>query len=403
MNSQPEDLSISRQEPTSIWNLSFITLFFTNMAFNMGQLMSNSLLAVYANSFGATETQIGLVISTFALASISFRFISAPVMDTYNRKYIVVFSTLMLAIAFWGFSISKSVPMLIAFRLVQGCGMAFGNACCLAMVADMLPKDKYSSGIGYYSLAQVISSAIGPSIGLWLVEMTGFGMTFTINAGIMLLAAFLAFQIKLDFKQGKKLVLKFDNIIAKEGLLPSCILLFLLAGGSAGSFLIVYAASRGVTAYIGFYFTVSALTMLITRPLIGRLTDKIGLVYVCIPALFSNIIAFIIISNSSALWSFFLASFIGAFGLGACQPAFQALSMKSVPKERRGAASSTNFIGMDIGSMIGPMLAGTLAQSFGYVSMWRIMTIPLFMAILLLFLTRKKVMQIEEDFVKNQA
>ena len=403
MISQSDASTISRQGQPSVWTMSFFTLFFTNMAFNMGLYMSNSLLAIYADSLGASATAIGMVISTFAIASISFRFISAPIMDTYNRKYIVAFSTLMMACAFGGFSISKSVSMLIAFRLVQGCGMAFGNACCLAMVADMLPKDKYSSGIGYYSLAQTISQAIGPSIGLWLVDTVGYNVTFMVNAGVMLTATFLAFHIKVSFKRTRKLVLKLSNIIAKEALLPASVLLFLICGSTTSSFLLVFAANQGVTANMGFYFTVSATTMLVTRPLIGKLTDKIGLVYVCVPALFSNIAAYFIISNSTALWSFLLAAFIGAFGSGACQPALQALSMKTVTNVKRGAASSTNYIGMDLGNLAGPMIAGATAQSFGYVSMWRIMTIPFFLAILLLFLSKKTIFGIEESFSKGQG
>ncbi|MCL1849018.1 MAG: MFS transporter, partial [Clostridiales bacterium] len=372
-----------------------------NTAFNMGQLMSNSLLAIYADSLGASASAIGLVISAFSISSILFRFISAPIMDTYNRKYIVVLSTLLLAGAFWGFSISGSIQMLLAFRLMQGCGMAFGNACCLAMVADMLPKDKYATGIGYYSMAQVVSQAIGPSVGLWLGGMFGYKMTFVINSCVMLLAAFLAMQIKLEFKQTKKLKLSLNNIIAKEALIPAGVMLLLITGTITTSFLIVFAASRGVTQNIGLYFTVSAVTMLATRPIIGKMTDKYGLTAICIPALFSNVLCFFIISYSSSLGGFLLAAFVSAFGSGACQPAMQALSLKAVTPDRRGAASSTNYIGMDLGNLIGPTIAGNIAQSIGYVPMWRIMVFPFLIGILVLFLTRKRIAAIEEGFASE--
>jgi len=344
-----------------------------------------------------------MVISAFSISAIAFRFISAPIMDTYNRKYIVAISTLLLAGAFAGFSISGSIPMLLAFRLLQGCGMAFGNACCLAMVADMLPKDKYSTGIGYYSMAQVVSQAIGPSVGLWLVGMFGYSMTFTVNACVMLIAAVLAMQIKLDFKQTRKLNISFNNIIAKEAILPASVLLLLLTGGTAGSFLVVFAATRGVTKNIGLYFTVSAITMLVTRPLIGRLTDKYGLAAVCIPALFSNVVCFFVISYSTTLTGFLIAAFIAAFGSGACQPAMQALSMKTVTQARRGAASSTNYIGMDLGNLIGPTIAGYIAQTMGYAMMWRFMVIPFFAGMAILFMFRSKIAEIEDGFASGQA
>ena len=386
-------------EPSTIWNAAFFSVFFTNMMFNMGLLMSNSLLSVYANSLGAPASVIGLLMGAFAYASIALRFVSAPIMDTYNRKYIVIIATLMMAAAFIGFGMSKSIPALICFRLLQGCGMAFGNACCMAMVSELIPRDKYSAGLGYYSLAQVTCQMLGPYIGLWLSGKVGYSMTFTINGCLMLVAAILAVQIKIQFKRTKKLNFSIKNTIAKE-VIPQSSILFMLNTGSTitGSFLIVYAYSRGVTGNIGLFFAVSACTMLVTRPIVGRLTDRYGVVKVSIPALLSNVIAFVVISYSQALWSFLLAGLIAGCGYGACQPAIQALSMKAVPNERRGSASSTNFIGQDLGNIVGPFIGGLIAQNLGYPMMWRVMAFPFVIGMLIMFLSQNRFMHIEEHF-----
>jgi len=94
-------------------------------------------------------------------------------------------------------------------------------------------------------------------------------------------------------------------------------------------------------------------------------------------------IALLIISFSRTLPMFLLAAFVSAFGYGACYPVIQALCMKIVPKERRGAGSSSNYIGMDLGILIGPVLAGRIAEKLGYVTMWRIIIIPVIIAIAL--------------------
>lgn len=54
--------------------------------------------------------------------------------------------------------------------------------------------------------------------------------------------------------------------------------------------------------------------------------------------------------------------------------------MRSVPKERRGAASCTSFIGQDCGAMLGPMAAGAAVEMFGYMNMWRVMILPIVLA-----------------------
>ncbi len=105
--------AIEKQEPAKIWNVMFISIFFANMVMNLGQFMANSLLSVYADSLGATPAAIGLLMSAFAVTAILFRVVSAPAMDTYNRKYIVIFAMLTLAVAFFGFSMSRSIEALL--------------------------------------------------------------------------------------------------------------------------------------------------------------------------------------------------------------------------------------------------------------------------------------------------
>ncbi len=109
-------------------------------------------------------------------------------------------------------------------------------------------------------------------------------------------------------------------------------------------------------------------------------------------------IAFFITSVADNIWLLLLSSFISAFGFGPVQPAVQTLTMKSVSNDRRGAASSTNFIGMDLGSLIGPTLAGTIAESFGYAVMWRVMVIPFFISMALVVFFRGTIGRVERDF-----
>ena len=388
----------------TIWTRGFVFLFVSNMALNLGMNMNNSLLPLFADSLGATMSAIGVLMSSFAVTSILFRFVAAPVMDTYNRKYIVIFATLVLSAAFFGFSISKSISMLLGFRILQGCGMAFGNSCCLAIVADMLPKEKYSSGIGYFSLAQVMCQALGPPIGLFLTDIASYQTAYTAMFIIMLVSVFPLALIKTNHKRGKKLKLSFSAVFAKEAILPTS-LMFLVAIGASTitTFLILFAKERGVTSNISLYFTVYAVSMLLTRPLIGTLTDKFGFTKVAIPSFFCGFIAYFVIWTSSALWGFLLSAFISAIGVGGCQPALQSLTMKSVSSDRRGVASSTNYIGFDLGAVIGPVIAGNIVQAYGYVSMWFVMSMGFLVAILITVFTRKIIKGLEKNADTNTA
>lgn len=400
-NKQINPVSSEWQTPKKIWNRMFISIFFANMMLNLGQQMSNSLLAKYADALGAPASQVGMLMSMFALTALLFRFIAGPAMDAFNRRFLVMGAMGCMTVAYLGFASASAVNTLMMFRLIQGIGNAFANACCLAMVSDVLPKDKFNTGIGYYSCAQVVSQAIGPTVGLELVRWFGYNTTYLINAIIMVVAILVAAQVKLPPRISQKFKLRLHNMIAKEALVPAIITLFVGMGFTCiSSFLIVYAVKRGVEDGIGLFFTIYALTMLVTRPAVGKLTERFGFVKVGIPSIFMTIVSIVFIGFSNRLWMFLLAAFINAFGYGAVQPALQTLCMKSVPQERRGSASSTNYIGMDTATLIGPTLAGMVAGKFGYTQiMWIVMAIPLLIGIFITFFFRRNIKQIEDDFV----
>lgn len=381
------------KEPETIWNRSFISIFVANMLMFMGQQMMNTLVAKYANTLGAAPVVVGIVTSSFAYTALIFKIFSAPAIDTFNKKYILVAAMIVMAMSYAGYSISTTIPVLMASRLLQGAGQAFSATCCLALATDALPKSKLGMGISVFSLAQVICQSIGPSIGLALARTIGYHYTFVIGACVMLTAAVFAFNIKNHYvKTDKKYQIKLNNIVAKEAILPA-VLMFLLcmAYYNITTYLVIYADTVNAGEHIGLFFTVYAVTLLVTRPLIGKLGDRYGLVKIFIPAFMAFAAAFLLISVADRTWMFLLAAFISAFGYGACQPAVQTLCMKRVPKEKRGAGSSTNYIGQDLGNLVGPVIAGSVVQKLGYAVMWRVMIVPVVIAFIIVVLFRKTI------------
>ena len=395
--------------PTTIWNVMFLSIFFSNMTMQFSQQMSNSQLSLYAKSLGSPADQIGSLMSMFAVTALIFRFISGPAMNSFNRKYLLCMAMTLMTTAYLGFSFAPTIAPIIGvetitvlkgFRLIQGIGNAFGNSCCLTIVSDVLPKDKFTTGMSYYALAQVVSQSIGPTIGVFLSDTFGYKIAYIIIACCMICAIFLAFtMVKLAPREKIPFSLNVNNMIAKEALVPAGIT-FLVAMGftSINAFMLVYAEERGIVG-ASLFFTVYALSMLVTRPMIGKLTDKYGFTKVGIPAIFMTAISLVLIGISTNLPMLLFAAFVNSCGYGAVQPALQSLCMKSVVPERRGSASSTNYIGMDSATIIGPTVCGIIADKLGYTPMmWAAMAIPCVMGALFIFLMRKQIVKIEIDF-----
>jgi MFS family permease len=365
-----------------LWSSAFVKIFIVNMMSQYCVYSMNALSAPYADHLGARATIVGLVSSLFALTALIFKLVSAPAIDSFNRRTVLIISLGVMLLSFVGYSLSHTIPTLIASRLLTGVGLAFVPICCLAIASDVLPRNRMSTGIGYFSLGTVICQALAPAFGLKLVNLIGYNGSFATFAVLMALTIAFAYTIDVRFTGGAKFAISLNSLFAKEVLLPTLVLLLLnMVFCNVNAFLILFGQHQGVPSNrIGYFFTVLAVTMAFTRPMIGKLADKHGSGKVILGSMFFFAISFLLISYSRTLSMFLLAGFVSAFGYAGCQPALMAVSMKSVPMERRGAAGCTTYIGQDIGNLVGPLLAGSLVESLGYVSMWRVMIVPIFLA-----------------------
>jgi len=118
---------------------------------------------------------------------------------------------------------------------------------------------------------------------------------------------------------------------------------------------------RGI-ANIGLFFTVSALTLLVVRPLSGKLNDRMGLAVIMLPAYVLVAAAMFTLAGAHSLLVVMNAAFLQALGHGVGQPALQAECIRRLP-DKRGVATSTLFIGIDIGQGIGPIIGGTVLSA----------------------------------------
>lgn len=394
MTNLEQTASVGYQEPTKIWNPLFINVVIVNIAMNFGQFMMNTLISKFANYLGATSTVVGMIASMFTITALLVKPISGPAIDTFSKKKILCGAILVIMVAFITYGSAHSVGTIVVARLIHGCGMGFTASTCLALASDALPKDKLTQGIGYFSLGQAIVSAVGPTIGLSLVKVLGYNMTFFVGAAMMGAAAILAATMKVPPQTGekKKLVISLSNMFAKEAIIPAVFLFFLaMSYGTISSFLVLYAQEERGVEQIGLFFTVNALCLLVTRPVIGKLADKFGIHKVLLPAFCMFALSLFMISISDSLPMFLMTAVINACGYGAAQPTIQALCMKCVTPERRGVGGSTNYIGTDLGYLIGPTLSGMLVSNFGYSAMYRFMILPILAACVVFFIVYPKI------------
>ncbi|MDN4480559.1 MFS transporter [Demequina muriae] len=379
--------------PVTIWSRPFVFIFVINLIISMAQFMMNTLVPKLAESLGATAVVVGVVSGIFAVTALSVRPGVGPASVRFRKQHLLAATVGVLLLAFLIYAIADSIEMIIVARLLHGAGMGLLAPVTLALASDALPESRMASGIGIFSLGQAASTAIGPSIGLALLAHIGYQATFLCGAAVMGMALLLALRVKaVEYDAPPNRGFSWRTFVAPEAIVPA-VVIFFLAGAYSGvnTFVVLYGDSLGI-AEIGLFFTAYAVFVLISRPAAGRIADRFGLTTVIVPGMILFAVAFVVLSYARTLTGVLIAGAISAFGYGVCQPAIQTLSLTSVDKPRRAVAGNTNYIGVDLGYLVMPIIAGWVVSSVhadgatmadSYAVMYRVMVIPVVIGLVL--------------------
>lgn len=405
------DLTIPHKK-TTLWTLAFINIFMVNFFQQMGQQMTNVLVPKYANYLGASAYIVGVVSSIFAVSSLLSRPITTPSFDSFSKKKLLMISIFGIVAVFIGYSLSTNTTVLILIRLVHGICIGSVAPLSLAIASNVLPESQIGKGIGVFSLGQAVGQAVGPNLGIELSRMIGYKYTFIIGAAIMCISLILTFFLKDMDKNREPYSIKWEKIIEKNAIHSAVLLFFLMLSYSCvGGFLVIYGDLLNIEN-VGLYFSVYAICLFATRPISGALLDKYGYGKVLVPGILCFALSFLILSLSKNLAGFLISALLNACGYGACYPTVQSLSMSSVPRNRRGAAGSTSFIGADFGVLFGASIAGFFIDKIslasgseirGYSTMYLIMTLPILLCLAYFLLMRKKITVILKQNKKTIA
>ncbi len=383
---RPEALS-----PKTLWNRQYCFLIIINLMVSLTVYMTNTFMSRHLASLNINAALSGTILGVMSIASMLVRPISGWLCDRFNRKLLLVLCNGVIAAVLIGYGLARTALVFYVLRGFHGVAFGLTTTITMAFVMDYIPKDRVGEGMGYFGLGQSVAAAVGPWIGLTVAARYGGAAAFFTASAAVLAGAGFACALRInpapaDLQKSKieKSSLQLNRFIAAEAL-PYAVVTIALsaANGIETSYIASYADTLGIEN-IGWYFTLSAATLFGARLLLGRLTDKKGFAWVLFPGTLFIAAALMLLSlirPENALPLFAAAAVIKACGVGALQPGIQAMCVQSVPAQRRGAASSTYYIGTDLGQGVSTMAAGPMISEMGYAPMFRLFTLPLLLVV----------------------
>jgi MFS family permease len=337
---------------------------------SLGQQISFQLLLatmpLYVLQMGGRETEVGLLMGIVAAAALAVRPASGWAVETLGRKKTMLVGPAAFATASAAYAFAGSIPVLLALRTLHGLGIGTFNTGAPTLVSDQAPISRRGEALGYFGMSQTLSQALGPAIGLFIMEAWGFRWLFGISSGMALTSLVLCFLLKDYYVPGPSRRLAWNMFVSVKVLKPLILVLGMsFATGSILSFVPLYGRSQGVSNP-GFFFTIYALVMLLSRPVSGRLSDRVGRIAVAGPGMVFISAGLGLLAFSGQWGSLALSAAILGVGLGAAMPALMALMIDLVGPAERGGAMSTFGIGLDVGIGIGSVLQGMIAEAYGF-------------------------------------
>lgn len=367
---------------TKLWTRDFIILaginFFVAIIF---YLLMTSLSLYAVEKFQASESKAGILTGIFIIGSLVARLCTGRYIDLIGKKKLIIFGSLLFLVMMMMYIPIQSYIVLLSVRFIQG--MAFGalTTGISTSIISMIAAERRGEGMGYFSLSTTLAAAIGPFMAIYLQQFNNYQLIFTLCTICTAFTLVLSLIVRIpmiELSEEQKRVIRQGYSLSsflEKSAIPLAILMVLLGVSYAGivTFIAAYAKELQLSSAASYFFMVYAGVLLISRPLAGKLLDKKGENIVMYPAIIIYLFSFIMLSNVQSGFFLLLSGGLIALGYGTLMSSAQVVVVKKVEKYRMGMATSTFFLGMDLGMGIGPTVTGQLIVWFDYRTMYAIL------------------------------
>lgn len=367
--------TVITKEP--LWTRNFVLAGLINAQMVVVFYLLIVVIGVYAVKELQSSTQAaGLISGIFVVGALLGRLFIGRVMNKLGTKNTLNLGLILYAIASLGYFFSGSENYLVALRFFHGIGLGVANTAVGTIIAQIIPSSRKGEGIGHYSMSTTIATAIGPFIGLSLLQHTNFTTIFLFCFALCIISLVTALFLKLPpesihsssnaHKAEKLPLFSLRSYLEPTALgIGVVIFIYALCYSSILSFIRFYAEEVNLTAAALYFFVVYSIAILLSRPFTGKWMDTYGENFLMYPCFFIFMAGLWLLSMATTMTMFLGAAFLIGLGFGNLQSISQAIAIKLSTRERMGFATATYFIFLDAGIGLGPFLLGGFVTSIG--------------------------------------
>ena len=359
-----------------LWIFGFVTFF---SAFQLFPTIPFRIM-----SLGGTKSEAGMFLAIYTYACAFAAPITGTIADHIGRKRVLMTA----AILFVFFSLLYAAPMSLSLLLLVACvhGVCWSGilSSSSALISETIPASRRTEGMAYWGLSSTMAVSIAPFVGLAFFR---YGWTaLCIELSILSIGMFfLALRVHELPRTAAREFPALRNIIDWRVTVTAMSLFVISFGyGAVTSYVAVLASERHLEPR-SLFFSVFAVTIIISRILTSNAGDRFGPLKVLYPSLALVPVALVILAHSHSLVTLSTAAVLYGIGFGGAYPAFMSFILDRTNSERRAATFGSVLWAFDTGIGTGSLASGFIIDHQGFTTAFVVcaivgaLSLPLFL------------------------
>ena len=355
-------------------------------------LSKTPVLPLFALSLDASPAEIGWIVVASTIPGILVSYPAGALSDHLGKRRVLLASLFVFASAPFLYLVIETAWQLMAVRFYHGFATAIFGTVASAAIAERYTTDR-AARLSTYSSVTIVGRSIAPFLGGTLISLASFGAVYLACAvsGVLALAAGLllrdgtpppAQKLELPhFWASLRTVLRDRGIMLVSAVEAAQYLVF----GAIEAFLALYASSLGIPAWqIGVILGVQLVSIVFAKPLMGRVSDRVGRRRVILPGLLIGAASVVLIPFAPSFIGLTVLSLVFGLGFAMVTSSTTALVADLTRDGRYGSSMGVLRTVMDVGQSIGPVLTGFMVGVAGYGSAFTLLAAILVLAALML-------------------
>lgn len=359
----------------------------------MFMMLSATLVTYSFNTYDSTPSEAGVIVGTFIIGALVSRIFAGRYTESIGRRKLLVLGSFAMTAISLLYFIPMNAVIFVLVRFLHGMAFGVSTNTMLVVGSAYIPQARWGEGMGFFSLSASLSSALGPFIGLLLLDISASAMFAFSTASCFL--AFL-FSVMLRIEELPREELNAEEMRLSKGFrlsdyfepkaipLSAMLMVWGICYSGMNSFVNTYGSLLGLAGFVPAFFLLHSAANIVSRMPVGKLYDKRGENVVILPSIVCFIISLVIMAACSNPIMLLLSGMLSGLGYGSLFFMAQALALRAAPAHRVGIATSTFFVFADTGAGIGPSIMGFIQPFAGYSGMYGIaalismLTIPVY-------------------------